>query len=136
MSSEASFPDGQLRDDLISAAIEVRTAAYAPFSKYLVGAALLTASDETFTGCNVENSSYGLTICAERVAAVAAVAAGQRKFRALALATADGASPCGACRQFLAEFCDDLPILIVHVDRGNAVREVRLDELLPDRFQR
>jgi cytidine deaminase len=87
-----------------------------------------------FSGCNVENVSFGLTICAERAAVFSAVAAGERRFTALALVTADGGAPCGACRQVLAEFCDDLPIVIANAsDLANAAR-VTLNALLPHRF--
>ena len=88
-----------------------------------------------FTGANVENAVYGLTICAERVAAASAVAAGERQFQAIAVATSGGHSPCGACRQFLAEFCDDLPILLVDVDGKDQVTEETLRDLLPSRFR-
>ena len=120
--------------ELIQTALQARQTAYAPYSKYYVGAALLAASGEIFAGGNVENGSLGLTICAERVAAGTAVTAGQRQFQAMAIATADGATPCGACRQFLAEFCDELPILLVDVEQSNAVRQVQLSDLLPDRY--
>jgi cytidine deaminase len=122
------------REALIQTALQARQAAYAPYSKYHVGAALLAASGEIFAGGNVENGSLGLTICAERVAAGTAVTAGQRQFQAMALATAGGVTPCGACRQFLAEFCDELPILLVDIDQGNAVRQVQLSDLLPERY--
>jgi cytidine deaminase len=120
---------------LISAAIEARRYAYAPYSNYEVGAAILGADGRTFTGCNVENASYGMTMCAERVAVSSAIAAGAREFTALAIATAGGGSPCGACRQVLAEFCGDLPVLLVDVSQGDAVRETTLGQLLPDRFE-
>ncbi len=122
------------QDELIAAACDVRQRAYAEYSKFLVGAAIRATSGEIFIGCNVENASYGLTICAERAAVFAAVAAGQRQFDAVAIATSGGHPPCGACRQVLAEFCDELPILLVDVDQGNRVVEVKLSELLPGRF--
>src|SRR6185436_5256990 len=93
----------QVRETLIQAAVEARQRAYAPYSKFLVGAAILAADGSIYTGCNVENSSYGLTICAERATVFAAVAAGQKQFQMLAIATAGGGTPCGACRQVLAE---------------------------------
>ncbi|MGC3966723.1 MAG: cytidine deaminase [Pirellulales bacterium] len=123
------------REALIAAAVQARGRAYAPYSKFAVGAALLTTSGETFIGCNVENCSYGLTICAERTAACSAVAAGRREFAALALVLSGGGTPCGACRQFLAEFAPTLPILIVDADRPEHVTETTLDVLLPGRFE-
>lgn len=119
---------------LIDAACEVRLRAYAPYSKYLVGAALLTADGEIVVGCNVENVSYGLTICAERVAIGTAVANGQREFTAMVIATANGGTPCGACRQVLIEFAPDLPVYLVNVDEGRTVTELSLAQLLPGRF--
>lgn len=123
------------RSELIRLACEARTQAHAPYSKFLVGAALLTESGEIVCGCNVENASYGLTICAERVAFAAAIAAGHRRFQALALATSGGRTPCGACRQFAAEFCEDLPILLIDSDQPDRVSETTLCELLPGRFE-
>ena len=125
---------GQVHDALVQAAMEIRQRAYARYSKFLVGAALLTGDGHIFAGCNVENGSYGLTICAERAAVFAAVAAGQQKFDRLAVATAGGATPCGACRQVLAEFAPELPILLVDVDRKGAIVEVNLRDLLPGAF--
>ena len=122
------------RSELIRHACEARQYAHAPYSKFLVGAALLTESGEIISGCNVENASYGLTICAERVAFGTAIAAGHRRFRALAIATSGGHPPCGACRQFAAEFCDRLPILLIDADRSESVTESDLRELLPGRF--
>ena len=123
------------RSELIRLACDVRLHAHAPYSKFLVGAALLTESGEIVCGCNVENASYGLTICAERVAFSTAVAAGHRRFQALAIATSGGHPPCGACRQFAAEFCDDLPILLIDSDRPDHVLESNLRKLLPGRFE-
>ena len=122
------------RQQLIAASIESRLRAYAPYSSYQVGAAILAADGRVFTGCNVENASYGMTLCAERVAVASAVAAGSREFSALAVATAGGGTPCGACRQVLVEFCEDLPVLLVDVSREQAVAETMLRQLLPDRF--
>ena len=119
---------------LVDAACTVRERAYAPYSKYLVGAALMTSDGEIIVGCNVENISYGLTNCAERVAIGTAVAAGSRTFVALAIATSNGGTPCGACRQVLAEFCPDLPVYLVAVDQDRAVTELSLARLFPGRF--
>jgi len=124
--------DGQ--KSLIAAALEVRRRAYARYSQFAVGAALLAADGQTFVGCNVENVSYGLTICAERSAVFAAVAAGQQRFELLAIASAGGVTPCGACRQVLSEFAPDLPILLVDADRPREVREANLRDLLPGAF--
>lgn len=106
-----------------------RERAYAPYSKFAVGAALLTADGQIFGGCNVENISYGLTNCAERVAIGAAIAAGKREFLAVAVVADTGVpiSPCGACRQVLAEFC--VPVVML-ANRSERL-EFRLDELLP-----
>jgi cytidine deaminase len=124
----------KVRDALIRAAIEVRERAYARYSNFPVGAALLTADGQIYAGCNVENSSYGLTICAERAAVFSAVAAGHRIFQLLALATSGGATPCGACRQVLAEFIPTLPILLIDVNQPESVIEANLRDLLPSAF--
>lgn len=119
--------------DLLSRARAVRQAAYAPYSGFQVGAALRTSDGSVFTGCNVENASFGLTVCAERAAVAAAVSAGHRSFAGLALSVSQGGpvAPCGACLQVLAEFAPELPV----VSEGEgAVRKWRLDELLPERF--
>ena len=116
-------------DPLIEAAWSVREAAYAPYSKFTVGAALLAADGRVFTGCNVENISYGLTNCAERVAIGAAVAAGAREFLAVAVVADTGVpiSPCGACRQVLAEFGVPRVMLANRTER----LEFSLEALLP-----
>jgi cytidine deaminase len=121
--------------DLIEAALASRQQAYARYSQFAVGAALLAADGRVFAACNVENASYGLTICAERAAVFAAVAAGQREFQALAVASAGGVTPCGACRQVLVEFAPDLHILLVDVDRPDEIVEANLRDLLPAAFQ-
>jgi cytidine deaminase len=123
------------RDDLIQAALDAQQRAYCPYSDFPVGAALQTASGQIFQGVNVENASFGLTNCAERVAAGAAVAAGEREFTAIAVVSRGGVSPCGACRQFLAEFNPDLPIVMVDSLDPSQVRETTLDLLLPGRFE-
>ena len=126
--------DPEAEDSLVAAAQRVRDNAYAPYSGFAVGAALLTADGRVFTGCNVENASYGLTVCAERHAVAAAVAAGARDFRALALVTPSSppASPCGACRQVLAEF-GQLTLVLANPD-GERHRTT-LSELLPRAFR-
>jgi len=119
---------------LMRAAERIRGKAYAPYSKFHVGAALLTRSGRIFSGCNVENASYGLTICAERNAVFQAVAAGETEFVAIAVAgpPPGGTPPCGACRQVLNEFAPELPVIF----RGanGRPRTLRLDALLPEAF--
>ena len=122
--------------DLIRQAIRARSSAHAPYSRFRVGAALRTRDGRVVTGCNVENASYGLTICAERNAVAAAVAAGHKTFSALAV-VAEGTLPypCGACRQVLAEFCgDDFPVYIATASQPGKWLALRLGELLPCRF--
>jgi cytidine deaminase len=122
----------QLTDnELITQAIAAASQAYAPYSKFYVGALLVGADGRTFAGCNVENISYGLTICAERNAVFAAVAAGCREFVKIAIVadTDVPASPCGACRQVMAEFNPDLEIILANF-RGQS-KTYRLSELLP-----
>ena len=120
---------------LIEAALAARVKAYAPYSKFLVGAAVLSEAGEVFSGCNVENASYGMTICAERVAVFKAVSAGHTKLTRLALATAGGYAPCGGCLQVLAEFCDDLEILVLDANDAQSIARCRLSDLLPRRFR-
>jgi cytidine deaminase len=122
-------------NELIQAALDAQQRAYCPYSNFPVGAALRTAGGKIFQGCNVENASYGLTNCAERVAAGAAVAAGEREFTAIAVVSRGGVSPCGACRQFLAEFSPDLPIVMVDSLDPSKISETTLDKLLPGRFE-
>ncbi len=121
-------------DALAALAIDAARKAWAPYSGFHVGAALLCEDGTIFTGCNVENASYGLTICAERTAVVKAVSEGHRRFLGLAISTDldTPASPCGMCRQTLAEFGPDLSILLV--GQGGSRRLVELSQLLPDAF--
>jgi cytidine deaminase len=119
---------------LVEAAVAARLRAFAPYSKFLVGAALRTPDGQLFLGCNVENASYGLTICAERTAIFSAVAAGEQQFARLAIASVGGVSPCGACRQVAAEFAPNLPVLLVDALQPDRVAEVNLADLLPGRF--
>jgi len=117
---------------LIAKAIEARKQAYAPYSDFAVGAALLGKSGRVYTGCNVENASYGLSICAERVAVFKAVSEGERDFEAIAVVTEKGVTPCGACRQVLMEFGDDIQVIMA--DAAGEYRVLTLRELLPEAF--
>lgn len=121
-----------LTTDLVTSATEARARAYVPYSRYAVGAAVLTKSGEIYTGCNIENVSYGLTVCAERVAIWKAVADGQTEFEALAVVTANGGSPCGACRQVMAEFAPQMPVIIANLEGVCQITTVA--ELLPAAF--
>jgi cytidine deaminase len=122
-----------LRKKLIETALEIRTHAYAPYSKYNVGAALLTSSGEVYAGVNVENAAYPTGICAERVAVFNAVTNGEREFTAIAVATDNGGTPCGSCRQVLAEFGLDITVLVID-GAGNIIQESTLEQLLPGAF--
>jgi cytidine deaminase len=120
------------REGLVRQAAAARDRAYAPYSDYAVGAALLAQSGRVYVGCNVENAVYPLVMCAERVAVFKAVCAGERRFRAIAVVTKNGGAPCGSCRQVLREFGEDTLVLIADAD-GNT-RETSIAELLPDSF--
>ena len=128
------MPDSS-RTRLLSEATEAKKNAVAPFSRYSVGAAVQTSEGRIYRGCNIENSSYGLTMCAERVALFAALAAGERNFDAIAVAASSDTVPvpCGACRQVLWEHCGDIPVIVARPD-GSA-REHRLSALLPNPFE-
>jgi len=118
--------------ELIAAARQAYHRAYAPYSNFSVGAALRARSGQIFTGCNVENASYGLTVCAEMTAVVKAVSEGERDFEAIAIVSRGRVAPCGSCRQVLAEFNPNL--LIVLADLQGDGRTFRLSELLPAAF--
>ncbi len=122
------------KEKLIQIAVEVRHQAYAPYSHYKVGAALLAASGRIYDGVNVENAAYPVTICAERVAVFKAVSEGEREFTAIAVATVNGGAPCGSCRQVLSEFGLETLVLIANVD-GKMVSEATVGELLPGAFR-
>lgn len=121
-------------DALCQAAIAARENAVAPFSKFRVGAAIEDEQGRIHTGCNVENASYGLTICAERVAVFKALSEGVRKFRRVAVAadTGDLTPPCGACRQILWEFCGDCEVTLVNLQ--GKTETFRMSQLLPRAF--
>lgn len=130
-------PDRDVLARLVTAARAARERAYAPYSNYKVGAAILTKSGAVFTGTNVENATYGATICAERSAIAQMVASGEREPIACAVATGGprAGSPCGICRQVLREFARDMPIALVAEQRGRLTRrDTTLAKLLPDAF--
>ena len=133
MSAQEVLHDVQ-RDDLIDAARAARENAHAPFSKFRVGAAVRGASGRVFTGCNVENATSGLTLCAERVAFFKAVSEGERKFESVAVvADTDRLTPpCGACRQILWEFCGDVEIVLANL-RGK-IEIHQMKQLFPEPF--
>ena len=121
------------RQELIERSLAVRQSAYAPYSQFAVGASLLTKDGKIYDGVNVENASFGLTICAERSAICSAVSAGQKEFKAIAVATSGGHAPCGACRQVLSEF-GNLCVYIVDTDSPQQIRDIELATLLPGCF--
>jgi cytidine deaminase len=123
------------RDELIQSALDAQKRAFCPYSNFPVGAALRTASGHIYQGVNVENASFGLTICAERVAASAAVAAGEREFVQIAVVSRTGVTPCGACRQFLAEFNPSLPVVMIDSLNPGVIHESTIADLLPGRFE-
>jgi cytidine deaminase len=119
-------------ENLIAEAMKAREKAHAPYSRFAVGAALLAKSGRIYTGCNVENASYGLSTCAERVAVFKAVSEGERDFEAIAIVTEKGVTPCGACRQVMMEFGDDVRVIVA--DETGGYRVFTLQELLPEAF--
>ncbi len=120
--------------DLSAAALAARGYAHAPFSGFRVGAAIEDSSGRVHTGCNIENATYGLTICAERVAVFKAISEGAREFRRIAIAadTETLAPPCGACRQILWEFCGDIEVVLTNLH--GKTESLRLKDLLPRAF--
>jgi cytidine deaminase len=121
------------KQTLIQAALQVRRWAYVPYSNYRVGAALLTESGKIYDGVNVENAAYPATICAERTAVFKAVSEGERHFVAIVVATENGGTPCGSCRQVLAEFGLDTQVIVVDA-QGTIHLETTVNELLPGAF--
>lgn len=130
----ACCPDCIEMDPLISAALQARENAHAPFSKFKVGAAIEDEDGRIHTGCNVENATYGLTVCAERVAVFKAISEGARGFRRVAVVadTETLTPPCGACRQILWEFCGDIEIVLANLSGKSEA--LRLGELFPRPF--
>jgi len=124
----------ELRQKLVDAALQARQWAYAPYSAYQVGAALLTSSGRVYDGVNVENAAYPTSMCAERVAVFKAVSEGERQFEAIAVATSNGGTPCGSCRQVLSEFGLEMLVLVVDGE-GKIVQEATLSDLLPGAFK-
>jgi cytidine deaminase len=118
---------------LIHQAQEAFKRAYAPYSEYHVGAAVLTNSGDIYTGCNIENAVYPLTLCAERVAIFKAISEGAASIRALAVVTKNGGTPCGSCRQVMREFGDEDTLIYIANTKGQ-FRTRRLDDLLPESF--
>lgn len=126
--------DKKTKEKLVQAALEAQKQAYAPYSKFKVGAAVLAEDGIIYKGANIENAAYPSTICAERSAIVTAISAGNRKVNAIAVVTRNAGSPCGACRQVMREFGGvDLPILIAN-EAGEIVDETDLSVLLPRSF--
>lgn len=119
---------------LTEAARAARANAYAPYSVYFVGAAALAEGGKVFTGCNVENASYGLTLCAERNAIAGMVGQGEKRLAAVAVATADGAPPCGACLQVMSEFAVGAEMPVLLLDEHENVEETTMGALLPNAF--
>jgi cytidine deaminase len=126
--------DEHTEQQLVEAAIRARGHSVSPFSRFMVGAALLTESGRVYTGCNIESASYGLTVCAERVAIWKALSEGERVFTGLAVVadTERLTPPCGNCRQIIWEFCKDAPIFLANLQGGN--EKVSIEELLPRAF--
>lgn len=118
--------------DLLNNALAAREFSYAPYSRYYVGAALLTKSGRIYTGCNIENAAYTAAVCAERTAIFKAVSEGETEFEAIAVATVNGGAPCGICRQVMREFAPDLAVIIGSVEGDRRV--LSLADLLPDSF--
>ncbi len=123
----------EIRKKLVEEAIGVMQWAYAPYSQYKVGAALLASSGKTYLGVNVENAAYPTGMCAERTACFRAITEGERQFTAIVVATENGGMPCGACRQVLSEFGMDLVVIIANKD-GKILMETSLKDLLPGAF--
>ena len=119
---------------LLKLALDARGNAHAPYSEFKVGAALLTSSGAIYTGCNVENASYGLAICAERVAICKAVSEGERSFQKIAVVATPFATPCGACRQFIVEFGKSIEVVCADAADLQHCQSWTIDELIPDSF--
>jgi cytidine deaminase len=133
MEIRISMLTDEMRGRLVESSLGARRRAYAPYSEYTVGAALLTSSGKVYDGVNVENAAYPTSMCAERVAVFKAVSEGETNFSTIAVASSNGGTPCGACRQVLSEFGSETKVLIVD-GGGNIVQETTVAELLPGAF--
>ena len=122
------------KKELVRIANEARKWAYVPYSKYAVGAALLTKSGRVYDGVNVENAAYTVTICAERTAVFKAVSNGEREFLAIAVVTRNGGMPCGSCRQVMVEFSPEMSVIVAD-ETGDIKSESKLSDLLPGAFR-
>ena len=122
------------KKELVRIANEARKWAYVPYSKYAVGAALLTKSGRVYDGVNVENAAYPVTICAERTAVFKAVSNGEREFLAIAVVTRNGGMPCGSCRQVMVEFSPEMSVIVAD-EAGDIKSELKLSDLLPGAFR-
>ncbi len=127
-------PSQQQIESLVQTALLVQQRAYAPYSNFLVGASLLTTTGKIFHGCNVENASYGLAICAERNAITTMVAEGEATIAAMVVVTKGGGSPCGACRQVMSEFGDNFPVYLVDSNTQGITHIWQMRDLLPGAF--
>lgn len=132
-SNEVAVITTEVKQAMVEKAAKARLNAYAPYSKFKVGAAVLTEEGKIISGCNVENASYGLACCAERVAIFKAVSKGHTKILAVAVVVPGGGTPCGACRQVLNEFNPDMPVFLGN-EEGELVEEMTLTALLPYAF--
>src|SRR5688572_4197307 len=128
----------ETKQKTVAAAVEARKRAVAPYSRFQVGAALLTAQGKIVTGANVESASYGLTCCAERVALFKALTEGENEFEAIAVVArlSDGPTPCGACRQLLAEYAPDAVVWVADSAKPGKVRTFKVAKLLPEAFRK
>ncbi len=136
LSKEGENTVNENYEKLIKVAEKARKRAYTPYSKFKVGAAILSSDGKIFTGCNIENASFGLTVCAERVAILKAISEGSSKFEAIAIVgdTNRPCSPCGACRQVISEFGKDIKIIMYNL-KGD-IKIKKIDELLPEAFNK
>jgi len=125
---------GQAEQKLIAEALKARTRAYAPYSNFQVGAAVEAEGGEIYIGCNVESASYGLTVCAERVAIWKGISCGEKRFKQIAVVvdTEELTPPCGVCRQIIWEFCGDVPVILSNLEGKSEI--IRMGELLPRAF--
>lgn len=127
----------ELKEKAVKEALRVRENAYAPYSNFKVGAAIVTKSGKIYTGCNVENSSYGATVCAERIALFSAVADGEKEFEAIVIASdlnGEAAYPCGLCRQVIGDFSRNITVILLNSTTLKIEKEIPFEEIFPHAF--